>query len=423
MKITNRMKVTAVLLALLISGHINTTQASAAETESVAEIGVSLGGMSRIMNDYYTERLSETGISVKNVTIPVYVNGEKLEAVNSLSEFTDIGLANVFDYVNIRSEASADSQALGKLYTAGVATVLETVTGDDGEEWVKVTSGSVTGYIKATYLSFGEEAEEVAEANYTKYAKATCTTLNVRSEADNTSSILAQVPYGEELKIVEVGEEWIQVVYDEEHNGYVSKDYADIIYDFDYAVSKEEEEAIKRAEKEALRAQQAAQNSASSNSSSTSGYNSSGFASTGAASSGKDTYNINNMIWPLPSDRTVYTYFGYRIPPTAGASSYHKGLDIGGREGTNVVAVLSGTVVTATYSSSGGNYVVIDHGNGVQTRYLHNSKLLVSVGQKVTQGDVIALCGSTGISTSAHLHFSLVINGTYVDPYPYIKGK
>ena len=415
MKTTKVMKVTALLLALLIAGHIDTTQASAAETGTVAEIGVSLGGMSQIMNDYYTERLSESGISVKNVTIPVYVNGEKLEAVNSISEFSDIGLANVFDYVNIRTEPSTESEVVGKLYTAGVATVLDTVTKDE-EEWMKISSGSVTGYIKAEYLSFGKEAEEVADANYTKYAKATCTTLNVRSKADQTSSILAQVPYGEKLKVVEVGEQWIQVVYDEEQNGYVSKDYADIIYDFDYAVSKEEEEAIKRAEEEALKAQQAAQNTGSTSSS-----NSSGSSSSSSAS--KDTYNINNMIWPLPSDRTVYTYFGYRVPPTAGASSYHKGLDIGGKEGANVVAVLSGTVVTATYSSSAGNYVVIDHGNGVQTRYLHNSKLLVSVGQKVTQGDVIALCGSTGISTSAHLHFSLVINGTYVDPYPYIKGK
>ena len=221
MKTTKVMKVTALLLALLIAGHIDTTQASAAETGTVAEIGVSLGGMSQIMNDYYTERLSESGISVKNVTIPVYVNGEKLEAVNSISEFSDIGLANVFDYVNIRTEPSTESEVVGKLYTAGVATVLDTVTKDE-EEWMKISSGSVTGYIKAEYLSFGKEAEEVADANYTKYAKATCTTLNVRSKADQTSSILAQVPYGEKLKVVEVGEQWIQVVYDEEQNGYVS---------------------------------------------------------------------------------------------------------------------------------------------------------------------------------------------------------
>ena len=134
-----------------------------------------------------------------------------------------------------------------------------------------------------------------------------------------------------------------------------------------------------------------------------------------------DNKDLSQMIWPLPGDPNVYSKFGYRDAPTAGASTYHRGVDIGGAMGANIVASLAGKVTTATYSLSGGNYVVVDHGNGVQTRYLHCSKLLVSVGDTVKQGQVIAKVGSTGISTGPHLHFSLVLNGTYVDPLKYIS--
>ncbi len=134
-----------------------------------------------------------------------------------------------------------------------------------------------------------------------------------------------------------------------------------------------------------------------------------------------DYKELSQMIWPLPGDPNVYSKFGYRNAPTAGASTYHRGVDIGGAMGAGIVASLAGEVVTASYSLSGGNYVVVDHGNGVQTRYLHCSKLLVSAGDTVKQGQVIAKVGSTGISTGPHLHFSLVLNGTYVDPLKYIS--
>lgn len=134
-----------------------------------------------------------------------------------------------------------------------------------------------------------------------------------------------------------------------------------------------------------------------------------------------DNKELSQMIWPLPGDPNIYSRFGYRNAPTAGASTYHRGVDIGGAMGANIVASLAGRVVTATYSTSSGNYITIDHGNGVQTSYLHCSKLLVSVGDTIMQGQVIAKVGSTGISTGPHLHFSLILNGTYVDPLQYIS--
>ncbi len=137
----------------------------------------------------------------------------------------------------------------------------------------------------------------------------------------------------------------------------------------------------------------------------------------------KDETNPDNMIWPLPGDGRIYAYFGPRVAPTKGASTYHRGLDIGGVYGARIVATLSGTVKEATYNASRGNYVAIDHGGGLVTYYMHCSKLLVSPGDKVLQGSVIALVGSTGISTGPHVHYSVAVNGNYVDPLKYVSYK
>jgi murein DD-endopeptidase MepM/ murein hydrolase activator NlpD len=131
--------------------------------------------------------------------------------------------------------------------------------------------------------------------------------------------------------------------------------------------------------------------------------------------------SLLKMIWPLPGDGRTFSGFGPRKPPCPGATSFHNGVDIGGEYGATIVAVLAGTVTIATYNSSAGNYVGIDHGNGVSTRYCHASKLLVKPGEYVLQGQPIALVGSTGVSTGPHLHFAVLINGQYVDPMKYIK--
>lgn len=134
-----------------------------------------------------------------------------------------------------------------------------------------------------------------------------------------------------------------------------------------------------------------------------------------------DETSVDNMIWPFPGDPNIYSYFGYRTSPITGKKEYHSGIDIGGAYGADIVASLAGTVTKATYSSMNGNYIVIDHGNGVTTHYLHASKLLVSVGDYVKQGQVIMKCGSTGWSTGPHLHFTIRINGALVDPCDYVS--
>ena len=142
-----------------------------------------------------------------------------------------------------------------------------------------------------------------------------------------------------------------------------------------------------------------------------------------AAGKTYNTVSLGNIsfIWPCPASSRITSSFGDRESPTAGASTNHKGIDIGAPTGSNIVAAAGGTVTISTYSYSAGNYVMINHGGGVSTVYMHCSKLLVSVGDTVKKGDVIAKVGSTGYSTGPHLHFGIRQNGTYVNPSNYVS--
>ena len=133
-------------------------------------------------------------------------------------------------------------------------------------------------------------------------------------------------------------------------------------------------------------------------------------------------YTGGAFRWPCPSSTRVTSDYGTRISPMSGASSNHKGIDIGASSGADIIAAADGTVTAASYSSAAGNYVMIDHGGGLYTVYMHASSLLVSPGQTVSAGDVIAKVGSTGISTGSHLHFGVSLNGSYVSPWSYLEG-
>ena len=133
-------------------------------------------------------------------------------------------------------------------------------------------------------------------------------------------------------------------------------------------------------------------------------------------------YTGGAFRWPCPSSTRVTSDYGTRVSPMSGASSNQKGIDIGASAGADMIAAADGTVTAASYSSAAGNYVMIDHGGGLYTVYMHASSLLVSPGQTVSAGDVIAKVGSTGISTGSHLHFGVSLNGSYVSPWSYLGG-
>ena len=126
------------------------------------------------------------------------------------------------------------------------------------------------------------------------------------------------------------------------------------------------------------------------------------------------------LVWPCPDSKRITSTYGKRNRPTKGGSTFHQGIDIGAPTGTTVIAAAAGEVVISKYSYSGGNYIMIDHGSGIFTIYMHLSKRSCEVGQEVSQGQKIGEVGSTGISTGPHLHFGIRKNGSYVNPITFV---
>lgn len=124
------------------------------------------------------------------------------------------------------------------------------------------------------------------------------------------------------------------------------------------------------------------------------------------------------MTWPLSGPIT--SEFGWRTHPIFGNARFHSGLDIGGDYGMPICAAQSGVVIEAGWIGGYGNTIMLDHGGGIVTLYGHNESLAVSVGQQVTQGQVVAYCGSTGNSTGPHCHFEVRLNGEPVSPWDYL---
>ena len=131
-----------------------------------------------------------------------------------------------------------------------------------------------------------------------------------------------------------------------------------------------------------------------------------------------------SLVWPVPCSHTVTSRFGPRTHPITGKYTNHNGMDIDGygHDGYPIVACDAGVVVAAKWSDSYGNYVMIDHGNGMQTLYAHMSGMAVKYGDTVTQGQTIGYLGSTGWSTGTHCHLEVYVNGSRTDPEAYFTG-
>jgi len=115
--------------------------------------------------------------------------------------------------------------------------------------------------------------------------------------------------------------------------------------------------------------------------------------------------------------------FGWRTDPFKGTKAFHEGLDFTAKTGTPIRAAADGIVTSSGKYSAYGNMVKLDHGSGLETRYAHASKLLVSVGERVVKGQKIALVGTTGRSTGPHLHYEIRLNGHALDPRKYLNKK
>ena len=132
-----------------------------------------------------------------------------------------------------------------------------------------------------------------------------------------------------------------------------------------------------------------------------------------ASSVSRGSGAISGIAWPIRG--SINSYYGSRW------GNFHTGIDIGGDTGEPYSAAASGTIVEAGWGGGYGNMILIDHGNGVSTRYAHSSRLLVSVSQHVSQGQTIGMVGTTGHSTGPHLHFEIILNGDTVNPLSYLR--
>lgn len=133
-------------------------------------------------------------------------------------------------------------------------------------------------------------------------------------------------------------------------------------------------------------------------------------------------YDGGKFKWPAPSYTRISDDYGNRIHPTLGVQQFHNGVDMAAPSGSPILAAYDGEVVAAAYNNSMGNYIMIDHGDGLYTIYMYASALYVSKGAHVARGDQIAAVGSTGRSTGPHLHFSVRLNGSYVSPWNYLSS-
>lgn len=133
------------------------------------------------------------------------------------------------------------------------------------------------------------------------------------------------------------------------------------------------------------------------------------------------SYDGGKFKFPAPSFTQETSPFGWRMHPILGVNQFHNGVDLAAPGGSPILAAYDGEVVAATYSATMGNYIMIDHGDGLYTIYMHASALYVSEGATVSRGQKIAAVGTTGRSTGNHLHFSVRLNGEYVNPWNYIS--
>lgn len=276
-------------------------------------------------------------------------------------DFTNLVIAQVNDYVNVRAEASEDSEIVGKLYNNSAGDLIE----EEGD-WYKIESGSCTGYVKAEYCVTGDKAQELAKKVGIRLARVTTTTLYVRSEPTRDSEVIGMVPMEDELQVLTEMPGWVKVSI-EEGDGFVSDEYVKLHTEFVRAESKAEEEARLKREEEA---REAARKAAAAAQKKSSGKKSSGSGSSGvtytASGSGAGS-SVANYALQFVGNPYVY-----------GGTSLTNGADCSGF----VMSVYKNFGVSLPHSSGGDRSV----GYGV------------SGGLAAAQpGDIVCYSGHVGI--------------------------
>ncbi len=271
-------------------------------------------------------------------------------------------------------------------------------------------------------IAYIADAEELLKQEYAELE-------DMKAEVETQKQSVAALMEQKEVQLASIESDLSSAVSDADYYAAEIQAQDEMIAQIQAAEAAKKAAAEKAAAEKAAQEAAANQNDSQTDDGNTDGNTTDGDNSTDGDTTGGDStdtssdpeYNGGAFRWPCPSSTRITSEYGPRNSPTAGASSNHKGIDIGASYGADIVAAADGRVVTASYSSSGGNYVMIDHGNGLYTVYMHASSLCVSSGQAVSAGDVVAKVGSTGISTGNHLHFGVSLNGSYVSPWNYLS--
>ncbi len=273
---------------------VGTEAPASADVASVVESGITADSVS-VLNDAASQVEEPTSLVLSaGSAADTDVVVEQKEVVETTAEeeeditnyFTNLVIAQVNNYVNVRAENNTESEVVGKLYDKSVGDLLEEKDG-----WYKITSGNVTGYVSADYCVTGEEAAAMVDEVGTRIATVNTTTLKVRQDPSTDSPVLGLVPIAEELVVTEELDGWVKVSI-EEGDGYVSDEYVDLRTDFVHAESKEEEEARLAAEEAARQAaRKAAAAAAAAKKPSSSGSGSTTYAVSGGSEMGQEVAN------------------------------------------------------------------------------------------------------------------------------------
>ena len=233
--------VTGIFLTILYGSAVHFQKVEATDTTIICE-NLSEGPSVAEVSEYITN-----GVEIREV-LPVMALPVIPDLQEEENEYADLAIMNVKNYVNVRSLPSTDGEIVGKIYPHAVAQVLGRA--GENEEWFQIVSGNVEGYIKAEFFLYGEDAVEEIEKNVIRYASVLADRLNVREEPSTDSKRIGYLNQGEKAKMIADEGEWIKIVYGDEKEGYVAKEYTILVEEFIYAKSIEEE----RAEEEAKRA-------------------------------------------------------------------------------------------------------------------------------------------------------------------------
>ncbi len=363
-----KMAISYSIAALAVVGSISLTSTAASVTAGASAISSTTGENEATQFSTYAGVSLAVNDILKDATLiaaesQLAENAIEEVAVGPDSEYENIAIAQVDNYVYIRAEATSDSDYVGKLYDNSAATVLETVEASDGT-WLKITSGDVTGYVKSEFVV--QDNMDLAKEVSTRFATVTTETLYVREEPTTDADIIDLQPLGDDLVVVDeedIDSGWVKVTCNA-GDGYVSTDYVTIHTEFTVAESKEAEEArIAKEEAAKKAAKEAAKKAAASSSSS----------SAPAAASNK-SYSA-----PSGSDGSSVVAYGAQFvgnPYVYGGTSLTNGTDCSGF----VMSVYSAFGVSLPHSSSADRSV----GYGVSY-------------EEMQPGDIVCYSGHVGI--------------------------